>query len=298
MDILCLEHYELPLFEVSPYRSSILKKIDKDFAELKKDNRNVQIKKDIISNIKEFTGIKSVLFSVKKDYFNASVIPVYNRALSLDLLTVCKKFEAGESISDLNVVEEPSKYIDKLVIIFGNTLIKQFTPRELTAILLHELGHGYIHTSNLPRLLVTLFDKVGRVGGLITNSILWFLKILTFNVSLFFTMIFALITRTATFFEHQGEFKADQFAAKYGYGDEMIKILYKFHNFSKKEKDKQNWLVKILNYLSEVLRPSSHPEDIKRIIKISEVMMTDYKKMYPQLSDELSIILTDIKKQI
>lgn len=282
------------LSEASPYRSDILKNIENNFNQLKKDIKDKRAKKEIINNIRQFSNIKNVTFTIKPNYLNAFIIPHYTRLLSLDFIEIFKDYKSGDHVKNLELIEEPSKYIQKISICFGADFFENLSARELTSILLHELGHAYIHTSNLPQIFIAILDKIGRFGSPFATVSLMFFNTLTFAASTLFTIIFALITRTATFMEHQCEYKADQFSAKYGYGDDLIKVLYKFHRINS---NKDEFIgIKIIKWISEILRPPTHPEDMKRIDKIYIMMLNDYKKMYPTISKELSIILSDVKK--
>lgn len=292
-----MEQFDELIFEVSKFRSEILKEIDQDFAQLKVDKKNSAARKTLVENIKKFSGIKHVILSLKKDYMNAAVIPIYNQTISMDLVNVFKDYEAGENIKTLNVVEEPSTYIKKIYIIFGNELIDKFSARELTAILLHELGHSFTHTANLPRILLSLVTKgVGIIGSVLKTPILLIFNWLTIPAYLISSLIVITIVRSLTFLEHKGEYRADQFPAKYGYGDEIIKVLYKIHNAEVEKESKESWLAKVWNFIEWLYMPSSHPNSSKRIEEVNEQMLSHYKKLYPKLSNELNIILKDIKK--
>ena len=293
-----MEQFDELIFEASQFRSEILKNIDQDFTLIKKDKKNLAAKKELIKNIKEFSGIKTIVITFKKDYLNAAVIPIYNQLISTDLLNLFKDYEVSGNIRLLNVAEEPSKYIKKLYIIFGGDLIDSFSPRELTAILLHELGHSFTYTSNLPRLLLVLFQKgIGTIGMMLRVPILWLFNLISIPAYILSSLIIITIVRSLTFLEHKSEYKADQFAAKYGYWDEMVKVLYKLHNIDTQKKSNQAWWEKVWNFIESLFTPSSHPTSSSRIEEINNQMMTSYKELYPKLSNELSIILKDIKSK-
>lgn len=292
-----MEQFDELIFEASKFRSEILKDIDLNFASIKRDKRSLAAKKELIENIKKFSGIKHVILSFKKDYFNAAVIPIYNQIISFDLLNIFKDYEAGEDIKSLNVIEEPSKYIKKIYIIFGDELIDTFSSRELTAILLHELGHSFTYTSNLPRILLSLFQKgVGVIGAVIRIPILWLFNLITIPAYIMSALIIMTVVRSLTFMEHKGEYKADQFAVKYGYFNEMVNVLTRLHNKQVEIESQKSWWEKIWYFIEGLFSPSSHPVSSRRIEELNNYMIPHYKALYPKLSNELSIILKDIGK--
>jgi len=289
--------FEELVFEASQFRSNILKQIDENFAQIKKDKSDLAAKKELTKNIKEFTGIKNVIITFKKGYFNAAVIPIYNQVISADLLNVFKDYEAGENIKSLSVAEEPAKYIKKLYIILGIDIVDMFPPRELTAILLHETGHSFTYTANLPRILLALFQKgIGVAGMILRVPILWLFNLISLPAYIVSALIVMTIVRSLTFLEHKSEYKADQFPVKYGYGDEMVKVLYKLHNKQVEKESQKAWWEKVWDFIEGLFSPSSHPSSSRRIEEVNDQMINDYKKLYPKLSNELSIILKDIEK--
>ncbi len=293
-----MDNFEIQelIFEVSKYRSDILKDIDKIFSRIKENNKDLAAKKELTQKIKEFTSVKHVVLTLKPKYTNASVIPIYNQTISTDLINLLKDFESGENLKNLNVIEEPSKYIKKVYIIIGIDLINMFSPRELTSILLHELGHVYTYTSNLPRLLLHLFQKfVGFVGEIFKTPILAILNLLSLPAYAIASLIVITLTRSLTFLEHKSEYRADRFPIKYGYGDEFIKVLYKLHSRQVEVEKHRAWYEKLWGFINSWFIPSTHPTSSKRINEMSDKILEDYKKLYPHLNKELSIILKDIK---
>jgi hypothetical protein len=279
------------VFEASAYRSSILKDIDNNFSELKKDTKNIAAKKELVINIKKFTNTNYIAISIKPNYFNAAVIPIYKQMISADVINLFKDYQVNGNIRNLEIVEEPSKYIDKLYIIIGKPMFTDFSPRELTAILLHELGHSFTYTSNLPRIILSVFDKIFFTANTTVN---FFISpgFLSAPIIISSFIISFIVMRSLTFLEHKSEYRADQFAAKYGYGDEIIKVLYKFKLAEKAQK--QSWFKKVFEFIKTVLLVSTHPSNSKRIKELNNSMINDYKRLYPKLSKELNIILQDI----
>jgi hypothetical protein len=284
-----------PIFEVSPYRSDILKKIDYNFSQIKKNSKDLTIRKELSENIKNFTNIDNIVITIKPKFMNAAVIPVYNRLFSTRIFSSLKKYETTEDLTALQTVEESSKYIRKIYILLGQDLIDEFSSRQLTAILLHEFGHCFTHTSNTPFILLKILSVT---SDLISHKILLSIPITSLTTSISLPIQLSLLvsiilfSKSLTFFEHKGEYKADQFAIKYGYGDEMIKVLNFYHKSDTKSVIGKSWYSKLGNFISGILTVSTHPASSSRIKSIHDQLTKDYKKMYPEISTELNIILT------
>jgi len=287
------------IFEVSKYRSDLLKDIDVAFSQIKMNNKDLAAKKELTLKIKQFTNIKNVVISFKHNYLNACVIPIYNQVISSDLINNFKDFEKGNNLKNLNVIEEPSIYIKKIYIIFGNDMINTLSSRELTSVLLHEFGHVFTYTSNLPRILLAFFEKFLSSFGLVAKMIFAvIIKILAIPIiyGVFSSLLFLIIIRSLTFTEHQSEYRADQFPIKYGYGDEFLKVLRKFHIKQVEIEKQKAWYRKIWESFRSLTTVSSHPAPAKRIQEISEKITNEYKLLYPKLSKELSIILKEVQQ--
>lgn len=288
-----LEFGEL-IVEVSQYRSKILQDIDENFRQIKKDMKHTRPVKELMKNISKFSGISHVIVVIKDGEFDAGVIPIYNRLLSLDVLKTFKQYGIkGDNIRALTTAEESSKYIDKIYFILGTSLIDIFSPRELTSILLHELGHVFVYTSNIPRILLAILQKCTMLAGNIFKiPFLLLTSWVTLPMHTVLSLIIITISRSLTFFEHMSEYRADQYAAKYGYGDEIVKVLYKLHNMEVAQKNDMSWLAKVWNFINDIFLPTSHPPSSRRIKKISKYLIDEYKELYPKLSKELTIILS------
>jgi hypothetical protein len=295
MDNFKLSEFKELLFEVSTYRSSILKQIDNNFKNIKENPKDLAAKKELIENIRKFTGVKHITLSIKPNYFNAAIISIYNQNMSLDLLNLLKDYKVEGNIRELDVVEEPSKYINKIYIIIGKQILEEFSPREITSIFLHELGHCFTYTSNLPRLFLSIFDKLFLVSGSIVQySIKFILNASFFPLFVASLLISFIVMRSLTFLEHKSEYRADQFAVKYGYGDEIIKVLYRLKNNDDREGINKSFFSKVFDFIKMIFSVSTHPSNSKRIKEINSLILKDYKKLYPKLSKELNIILQDV----
>jgi hypothetical protein len=285
-----------PIFEVSPYRSEILKNIDYNFSQIKKDFKNIAAKKDLIKNIGEFTSIGRIVFTIKPKFMNASIIPIYNRTFSGKIISTFKDYKSTNDLKKLQTTEESSQYISKIYILFGQNLIDALSARQLTAILLHELGHCFAHTSNAPYILLRLLE-ISPVPILVSVPLSSLITTIYLPIQLIALLTTILFSRSLTFLEHKSEYKADQFAIKYGYGDEMIKVLNIFEQENKKTKLDRPWYIKLIKFIHELMTVSTHPDNPSRIKILFKQMVQDYTKMYPELSNELNIILAQFDKR-
>ena len=310
MENLALQREE-PIFEVSKYTPKNLKSIEKLFNQLKKSPFDIYVKKQLVDKIKSFTKINQVTFSVKKNFFNASVLPIYNQNLSKSISNIIKDFKGhdfNQSIEPLKLkkmtsLEESSDYIKKIFIVFGEPLVEQFSAAELTAILLHEIGHVYMTTSNAPTIILNSFKEIMTLTSKILGTIsigsiaIGYKKIFELGSSSFLIFILLILTQGITFLERLHEKAADNFAIKYGYGIEILTTIKFLDNIGKRERSKKNLLIKIFTKIVEILKdifsPSSHPSPEKRIKDIENQIKKNCIEIYPDLSTELSVILKD-----
>lgn len=278
------------IFEVSRFRQNDLKNIEEIFDKLKKDPKSKDIKFELCRKIEKFSGIDRIFFSIKSDTFNAMVIAAYKFTDSF--VKDFFNFIVDETKNKELMAKEASKGISKAYIIFGDKFIEELSAKELTAILLHELGHVYSHTSLFPFYLQRVFKLFIGVG--LIKIVLTSIFAMT-GISIIISIIMFLTSRTLTFLEHRSEYNSDNFAAKYGYGDEMIKVLNKLRKYEISEERKKIFLIKFVEFIEELFFPSQHPESKDRICDISNKMINDYKKLYPKFNKELTIILNDLK---
>ncbi len=266
------------LFEASKFRNPILKELDGEFLKLKNSKKiKVANIKVIQQLIRKFTGAKYVYLNVKKDMFNAYVIPIYNGFFY-------KKVK--QNIKNINEDGiEGSQYIDRIYITFGQKLIDKLSHKQLTAILLHELGHVYLHRSHVIMFIKKIIT-LSTIGGTISINLI---------TGIFIPIILPLIliNRTFSFFDHKEEYNADKFALKYGYGDDISNVMIKLYNKEMKNKSK---IRQIFDSIIYMLLPTSHPKSKNRIKNISKTYLKKYQKIYPDISNELTIIFRNLEK--
>ena len=132
----------------------------------------------------------------------------------------------------------------KKIVLYDN-LVNRYTPREITAVFSHELGH-YKRRDTLKNTVYTLF-----LMGVVTAVIAWFAATPALSTAYGFeemSIVFGVIALQAVFLPplftllmipraamaRRFEYKADAEAAKLGYGEELISALKKLSrdNFS------------------------------------------------------------------
>lgn len=173
--------------------------------------------------------------------------------------------------------------VKKIHILLGMVLLKKVvqTPEQMTAIILHEFGHVKQcfekNTEKLYRkhILLHFFETLNLIP--IISSLVLIPYILT-SRSLFFT-------------QHMREYDADDFAAKYGYGDELRDFFQHSHNIHEQyRKERRLALSDILNSLRILILSNSHPEFEKRANELSKNMKNKYADKYPN-SNKIKKIL-------
>ncbi len=266
------------LFEASKFRNPILKELDGEFLKLKNNNQTkVENIKTIQQLIRKFTGSKYVYLNVKKKMFNAYVIPIYNGRFY-------KKVKHDIKSTDENTIEG-SQYIDRIYITFGRTLINNSSHKQLTAILLHELGHAYLHKSHVMSFVKTITKVSTGIGTIVVSLLNGIL------IPLFLPLF--LVSRTFSFLDHREEYNADNFALKYGYGDDFAKTMLLSHKYETNNKTKMK---KIFDSLMYLLLPPEHPHSKNRIKNLNSTYLKKYQKIYPDIKNELTIIFKQLEK--
>lgn len=266
------------LNEVYINRHPLLKQIDNCFYKLQKKQDISSCRKELTKLIKEFTGIKHVYVSFKKDEFNAGIMPLYHWKLPKNSKEI-----------KIPPIDETPKNINKIYVLFGLRLIDELNHRECTAILLHELGHCYYHFTNI----ATILEKSAKflshplptvITGFILNS---------FSA----VMLLFVISRSLTILDHLQEYNCDEFAAKHGYLEEMATALNKISKFDKISPPKKNkFFRKVYSILFEILlNRTTHPNKQDRICNLVNKSKKEYINMYPSFKQELKVILSDLK---
>ncbi len=299
------------LNEVSEYAPKKLREMEETFAILKKSSNNKNARLQLLKQVKEFTKIHDVVLFFDND-FNFGVIPKYKE---VEFLEIAKSFLnvfsekksplSNKKLIKIKTVEESSEFIDIVYIYIGKPLLKMLTPSELVAVLLHELGHVYSTTTHIPGNLAILFKNI--LLKPIKSKMFQNDAILS-KLLFLYSMVISVLVHGITFTQHAGEHKADNFALKYGYGDDMITALNKFNKieklFKKTNPKAKTFLKKIIELFWDVFsitddekRMQPHPELKKRIEKLERQMFEEYKKIYPNYKDTFDLIRSNYNEQ-
>jgi len=245
--------------EIGIHAPNSFKEIDNKFKELKLEKDRSKQHKLIVGFENTLEHIFGTTFSIELQHMgsytdNCAILPQYSKTGKLSYKD--KIIQLGN--------------INKIYMILGVDLIKESTPRELTAILLHEIGHIVNHSSQTILKIQKLFSNI-------SSFIDPFNKIPIIG-GIFFPLLL-IVTRTMHWTEHVGEYNADKFPIQYGYGDELASVIHKWDLQYCKDKNKVSLLQKI-GIFKDILLGSTHPGDSKRIKNIVNEIKLNYSKKY------------------
>lgn len=167
-------------------------------------------------------------------------------------------------------------HIKKLNFIIGMDLIVDATPRELTAILLHEIGHVTTHISNSIIVLHNILKPINSISNVLSR------------IPILGTVLFPIIiitSRSLNWTQHVFEYNADKFAVKYGYGDELAKLIHRWDTHEKNQNTFSNKrfsekLDLAISLIKDSILGVTHPTYKSRIKTISNEMKKNYLKEY------------------
>lgn len=251
---------KIVLFEVGTNRLDGLNVVDDLFKCLKNSKNKSEAHKILVKLEKQLKMIFGTDFEMDIDYFaqdhdNAFVVPVYR---GYDEIIKTDK-------------EVKLKAIRKVYIMLGATLINNHTPREITAVILHEIGHIVNHLTETQQIIENATYPIH-------NMLHRLIYIPIINVVALPIMI--LSSRTLSFTSHIGEYNADKFAVEYGYGDELIMTMHKMGAKYTKHSPNNFSIKRWLNILIDLLLGGSHPSYDDRVKKMIQIIKTEYSKQY------------------
>jgi len=165
-------------------------------------------------------------------------------------------------------------------VIIGSVLISVMSPRQLTAILFHEIGHV---VNDISRILLITAKILKYLGGGATLFLMqhFFSLVWSFPVFIVMTFMESKVAGKAK------EYKADKFAVEYGYGDELVGALDRLsqiEDYIRRNSKKPSLLIGVVRVFNRILSKliSSHPSNEKRINIIIRDILKDYADQYPE----------------
>lgn len=276
----------LILNEALSTRPKLLKEVELLIDLLKKDYKNKSIILDIENKLQKFSQVNKIKFIIKPGLNNAYVITEYNNTFERILKTIIYPTNNDTNISSkIKTSDDIIQYIDTIYIIFGTKLLKECTNKEVVAIILHEFGHVFGHTSYI-------FKLAAIINNILRKIILQLKQFAIFPFLGLIVFAIIILTKSLSFLEHINEYNADEFAIKYGYGDEMAAIIIKWKN----QEEKKFKINEFLKWLIKLTIPgSTHPSNEKRICNLKNKLLNDYTKQYAPINNELNILFKDLK---
>jgi hypothetical protein len=265
------------LLKIENYFSFIKRDLFKDKNKIKEHIKN-------ISNIiKDFTGVNHIDFELEfnKDISNAMIGPYYSfKGLFLDFFPKIYN-------NKLEEIPKLDRNIDGLFILFTSKIIKELNEKQLMSVLLHEMGHVYTWPSGLRYLFlfsVKCLDKLSKVGGGIYLKVSGFSGIPFLFLAIIIFLIISLITsKTENLFDHKDEYKADNFAAQYGYGKHLLNALQILNKQSIDVKKKLSFIDKFKIFFNNYFNSGdTHPNFNNR----TETILNNIKKEYCDRYDD------------
>ena len=312
-DRLRLEVLPDPLLEVSQFAPRKLQRIERVFRRFKEKEINItQFRKELAATIHEVTGIKQVVV-FSDNNLNAAVVPIYNRLMPSNIFRVFHELGVGanldalppDQLKKLKKICAPDS-IEVIYIIVGNPMVARFTPEQLTAVMLHELGHVFSRTSALPFFIFHTFRELFRMSfpiSIFTAALFRVKELIPWITLLYFVGI-----NGFAFVDKLGEYEADSFATKYGYGKEIMEVNKIFHEeyfgaAQAKQKSRSIWeftkslLKQIVSWLLDLMFPGEHPSSKNRMKRIKDEIENKYKSIYPDQKEFFAAIFNDIEKR-
>lgn len=240
-----------------------LSDIDALFLEL--HNGNTQQQRSIL------TKLESKLTQIFGTPF---IIEIHTYGEFSDNFAVLPILKPKKKMKD-NILTDTSITLNKFDVIYlfiGQEVLVASQPSELTAILLHEIGHLIEHVSMVQKVLISNLTKFNYISDVLSRIPI---------INILFLPLFIITTRTLSFKNHAYEYHADRFAVRYGYGDELANWCNKHLKSNKKQSTpKSSVILNITRRIDSIFDAATHPSFKKRIWELVKEMKTTYPKQY------------------
>lgn len=227
--------------------------IDNLFKETKLQTKIGQVNSSLIKIEKKLQAIFNIDIRLQADYIGTEV----NNVVCIPIFKKNQSFTKKLSLDN----------IDSINIILGYNIISMNTPSELTAIILHEIGHI---SNSLEGFQLWINQTLLRLDPI--SSLLTLIPIIG---GIFFLLRlggFKLTSRIK-------EYKADTYAVKHGYGDELMSALNKINKINIKHNKETTIFKKIVSSIENFLT-SMHPKEEFRIQQIYNNIIDEYADNY------------------
>ena len=286
----------LAIFEISNNVRPEIKAIQDVLENIKKRNKYNLLDQNNLVSVLEKTFKCRVHLEFIPDDLNAYVLP-YLEAEPKNI-----KIDKNQPTEISDII----KNVSDIYLWIGIPFLKMFTSGELTAILLHELGHIYIDIHNpvyaimnaVDNIIIRFLEKVRNI--IVLGSFIRHLLDQTHlsAISLSYLYLFIYILKLpCRFCSRKNENLADNYAVKMGYGDELISAFEKLDKEVEKYKS-QSFIFKIYYLIVNILQLSTHPKFRDRINKIMDDIEKDYSEEYPHMKKHFDKVFDRYENKI
>jgi len=251
-------------------KSKNIDNIEEYFDELQVHYRNGMTTDKDLKNIskalkKEF-NLDAEVYIVENTnkFFGMRVYPSKEEIEKMTIVVVDKENEGLEFESCKEVVIE-----------IDSQIIKMATPKEMTATLLHEVGHKAISQEDLKHIKSLVKAQLLVMGIVLIPAAI--VGVMLLMISL---VIFATLSKpTMLILNNKRESGADSLSVRYGYGDSLYSMLNKIQDKVTEDPDKKKRLV---NYSLERSIHFGHRKNEIRKTLEDELKKTDspYEKKF------------------
>jgi len=248
------------LYERGSHALSELTDIDNLFAELKKTKKSKA--RPLVDKLEK---------KLSKIFGTTVIVELQNHGEFVDNFAVLPILYSDKQKTKDNVLTPNSIKLNKIELLYlmiGMDLVKDSKPRQITGILLHEVGHVTQHVSMMSNYLTQFLQQFQYISDIMSRVPV---------INFVFSPLFIITTRSLNFRNHAFEYGADKFAIQYGYGDDLAE--WCFEHLKQKRKVPFN-LSGAAYMLKTLFEGSSHPSFKKRIYAVIKEMKTNYSKEY------------------
>lgn len=248
------------LYERGSHALNELKEIDKYWKQL----QNIEFSKTrpIVTKMEK---------TLNKLLSTTVVFELHNVGPFRDNFAVLPILKQGTDLTRSNMLNPTSIKLYEVEMIYflvGTDLINESKPRQLTAILLHEIGHVVQHITRTAAMIDSVLHKTKFISDVMSRFPI---------INLVFTPLFIITSRTLNFRNHAYEYDADKFAVRYGYGDDLAE--WGISQLSSNDSIPVSTLG-IIYRIKQLFEGSSHPSFKKRLKEVINEMKNNYSKQY------------------